>query len=46
MPIKASQCAIIKLKLDRCRNSLLKRKAVVVGQKAKGDKYQADTVKA
>ena len=40
VPIKASQCAIIKLKLDKCRNDLLKRKASVLSSKDKGEKYE------
>ena len=30
LPVKANQCAIIKLKLDKDRNDLLKRKAQTV----------------
>jgi len=38
IPIKASQCAITKLKLDRDRTNLLSRKALK-GAKGKGEKY-------
>merc|ERR1719223_480773 len=46
IPIKASQCAIIKLKLDRDREALLARKAQAGQAKGKGEKYTAADVKA
>jgi large subunit ribosomal protein L26e len=42
IPIKPSQCTITKLKLDKDRNDLLKRKAQAVSQKGKGEKHTAE----
>ena len=39
IPIKPSQVAIIKLKANKDRTDLLKRKALAVSQKGKGEKY-------
>jgi hypothetical protein len=39
VPIKPSQCAITKLKLDRDRTNLLARKAAKGVTKPKGEKY-------
>ena len=39
IPIKPSQCRILKMKLDRDRSNLLVRKAAKGDAKAKGEKY-------
>ena len=39
IPIRPSQCAIIKLKTNKDRTELLKRKAQAISQKGKGEKY-------
>lgn len=45
IPIKPCNCSIVKLKLDKNRNELLKKKAQTVTEKGKGEKYSKDTMK-
>ena len=45
IPIKPCNCVIIKLKLDKSRQDLLKRKAQTLSDKGKGEKYTKETMK-